>query len=116
MERGFRMVYLDYAATAPMSDEAIRMYGEVATTYYGNASSLHEAGWYAAQILQLTREQIASILSVSSDGIYFTGSGTEGNLIAILSIVLGQKKANYYDDGRTHFCSCGDEYIDKMGL
>lgn len=92
MERGFRMVYLDYAATAPMSDEAIRMYAEVATTYYGNASSLHEAGWYAAQILQLTREQIASILSISSDGIYFTGSGTEGNLIAILSIVLGQKK------------------------
>lgn len=92
MERGVCVVYLDYAATSPMIDEAIRMYGEVATNYYGNASSLHEAGWYATQILQLTRKQIASILSISSDGIYFTGSGTEGNLIAILSIVLGQKK------------------------
>ena len=38
------MIYLDYAATTPMSEQALGTYTKVAREYYGNASSLHEEG------------------------------------------------------------------------
>lgn len=96
------MVYLDYAATAPMKDVAIEAYRETATKYYGNSSSLHEAGWLAEQLLENAREIIAQTCGVSKEGIYFTGSGTEGNLIAILSIVGAQKGKHIITSAAEH--------------
>ncbi|MGX9132859.1 cysteine desulfurase family protein [Rummeliibacillus sp. JY-2-4R] len=80
------MIYVDYAATAPMSEQAIATYEEIAKRFYGNPSSPHDEGTSAKQILENARGMIADCAGVPSEGIYFTGSGTEANLIAILSI------------------------------
>ena len=80
------MIYLDYAATTPMTDEAIAAYGEVAKAVYGNTSSLHDAGGSASFLLENARTRVAKKLGVNRDGVIFTGSGTEGNLLAILSL------------------------------
>jgi len=80
------MIYVDYAATTPMTDAAIQAYAEVARKVYGNTSSLHDAGGSASTLLEMARTKIANKLSVNRDGIIFTGSGTEGNIIAILSL------------------------------
>lgn len=85
-------MYLDYAATAPMSEIAIQCYEEIARKYYGNASSLHEEGWLAQQLLERSRQMIADIAGVVKEGIYFTGSGTEANLIGIMSLALASTK------------------------
>lgn len=85
-------MYLDYAATAPMTAEAIACYEEIAKKYYGNASSLHEDGWLAQQLLTRARQMIADIAGVSSRGLYFTGSGTEANIIGIMSLALASPK------------------------
>lgn len=85
-------MYLDYAATAPMTAEAIACYVEIAKKYYGNASSLHEDGWLAQQLLTRARQMIADIAGVSSRGLYFTGSGTEANIIGIMSLALASPK------------------------
>lgn len=85
------MIYLDYAATTPMTDEAIDAYSQVARKIYGNTSSLHDAGGEAAFILQNARQIIAKKLGVNRDGVVFTGSGTEGNIIAILSLARAGK-------------------------
>ena len=80
------MIYLDYAATTPMTDEAIAAYGEVAKAVYGNTSSLHDEGGNASFLLENARTRVAKKLGVNRDGVIFTGSGTEGNLLSILSL------------------------------
>ncbi|SOC36523.1 cysteine desulfurase family protein [Ureibacillus acetophenoni] len=85
------MIYLDYAASAPMSNAAINAYSDAAKLAFGNTSSLHDAGGKAALLLENARTIIADKLGVNKYGVIFTGSGTEGNLLAILSLARGGK-------------------------
>ena len=89
------MIYLDYAATSPMSSEALQAYCEVAKRYYGNTASLHDAGGQANYFVEQARALVAKKLGVCRDGVIFTGSGTEGNLIAILSLAMASKKGKH---------------------
>jgi len=89
------MIYMDYAATSPMMRESLEAYVEVAQRYYGNSASLHDLGGQAFYFVQQSREVVAQALGVTSDGVIFTGSGTEGNLIAILSLALASKKGKH---------------------
>ncbi len=83
------MIYLDYAATTPMSETALQVYDRVAREYFANASSLHDAGSSAAQILQASRSTIGRILNADADHIYFTSGGSESNFLAIESLIKG---------------------------
>jgi cysteine desulfurase len=80
------MIYLDYAATTPMSEEALTVYQQAAKQYYGNSMSLHNIGTEAGDLLNKAREQIAKVLNVKEDGIYFTSGGSEANYLAIASL------------------------------
>ncbi|WP_082860585.1 cysteine desulfurase family protein [Domibacillus aminovorans] len=84
-------MYFDYAATSPMRKEAIDVYIEAAMHFPGNTSSPHDEGTKAHLLLQRCREQIAKKAGVPADGIYFTGSGTEGNILSILSMARNRK-------------------------
>lgn len=86
------MKYFDYAASCPLDREAAEVYIQAASSYYGNASSLHDAGDQANGLLAYSREQMAGFIGVSKDGIYFTGSGSEGNYLAIQALLTGRKK------------------------
>lgn len=97
------MIYLDYAATTPMTEGAIRAYSEVAREFAGNPSSLHDMGGKAAAAVMWARKVIADKLGVHQDGIIFTGSGTEGNLLAILSLARGAHRGK-------HIISCMAEH------
>lgn len=96
------MIYLDYAATMPMSEQAIQAYIETAKNYYGNTSSLHDAGGNAQYLLENSRAIIANRLGVNKDGIIFTGSGTEGNIIAILSLARAGKGKHIITSSAEH--------------
>lgn len=89
------MIYMDYAATSPMTEQAIRVYSDVARSFFGNASSLHDAGGRAHYVVEEARKIVAKQLGVHKDGIIFTGSGTEGNLLAILSLARASKKGKH---------------------
>ena len=89
------MIYLDYAATSPMSKPAIDAYVEVANSYFGNTASLHDEGGKAQALIQEARKIIARKLGVNEDGILFTGSGTEGNILAILSLARASNKGKH---------------------
>ena len=90
------MIYLDYAATTPMSEVALCAYNEGSQLYFGNASSLHDIGMNARDALQLCRKQHSLFLNGETEGIYFTSGGTEANILAILSIVQAYKsKGNH---------------------
>ena len=85
------MIYLDYAATTPMSEEALAVYVESAKTYFGNASSLHDVGTAANELLTICRQQIAQLIGGEEKGIYFTSGGTEANVLAIRSLAYAQR-------------------------
>ncbi|OLP65389.1 putative cysteine desulfurase NifS [Bacillus pumilus] len=83
------MIYLDYAASTPVSKMALEVFQQLSKDCYGNASSLHDAGGKATEILTYSRQVLAKLLEGEQDGIYFTSGGTESNLLAIQSIMNG---------------------------
>lgn len=90
------MIYLDYAATTPMSETALNVYNESARRFFGNPSSLHDTGTDAKQLLDASRSQLASFLNGIAEGIYFTSGGSEANALAIRSLAYGNRhKGNH---------------------
>lgn len=85
------MIYLDHAATTSMSDKALEVYVNVAKHYFGNASSLHDEGSAAGQILEASAKTIAATLNARPQDIYFTSGATEGNFLAINSLLRAKK-------------------------
>ncbi|KIL46985.1 IscS subfamily cysteine desulfurase [Jeotgalibacillus campisalis] len=83
------MIYLDYAASAPMRKEALDTYIQAATAFPGNTSSLHDTGTAADDLLQKCRKELADILNGDPNGVYFTSGGSESNDLAIRSIAKG---------------------------
>ncbi|CQR46970.1 Putative cysteine desulfurase NifS [Paraliobacillus sp. PM-2] len=85
------MIYLDYAATTPMSNEAISVYQEIAQQAYGNAFSLHDIGTIANDIVTYSQQQLAELLHVNPQTIHFTKGGTHANQLAIDLLLKKQK-------------------------
>ncbi|WP_143521138.1 aminotransferase class V-fold PLP-dependent enzyme, partial [Pseudomonas sp. 2995-1] len=46
------MIYLDHAATTPMSESALDVYTKASKEYFANPSSLHEQGEKVKQLLE----------------------------------------------------------------
>lgn len=86
-----KIVYLDYAATTPLSPE-VKKEMDLALDIYGNPSSLHSKGYEAKMALDGAREKIAKILNCRADEIIFTGGGTESDNLAILGFARANKK------------------------
>ncbi|ENH96588.1 cysteine desulfurase [Gracilibacillus halophilus YIM-C55.5] len=99
------MIYCDYAATTPMSEKALDAYQQVARSYYGNASSLHDAGAKAGNLLSQARQSIAAHLRVPHDSIVFTSGGTESNCLAIDTLLRSIQK-----EGVKHIISTSFEH------
>ena len=86
------MIYLDYAATTPMSEHALTTYTKVAREYYGNASSLHEEGTRAQQIVTASKQVIAQALGASGRHLHVVSGATEGNFLAIYALLESVKQ------------------------
>ena len=77
------MIYFDNSATTKMAPKALETYSQVVTKIWGNPSSLHKLGDRAHGLLEASRKQVADLLGVNTDEIYFTSGGTESNNTAI---------------------------------
>lgn len=85
------MIYFDNSATTKPYDEVLRSFLKVSSEYFGNPSSLHRIGGQAEKLLHQARKQIASLLNVKTNEIYFTSGGTESNNLAIKGAALKYK-------------------------
>ncbi|ARK29198.1 cysteine desulfurase family protein [Halalkalibacter krulwichiae] len=83
------MIYLDYSATTPMSSYALETYHRVATDFFANSRSLHSRGLESEDVLNLSRQAIANLLSVKTNELYFTGSGSEATFLALIGLAFG---------------------------
>ncbi len=78
-------VYLDYNASAPLSEAARRAMQQVLEQNdLGNPSSLHQFGGRARQLIERAQQQVAASVKARPEQIIFTSGGTEGN-----NLVLG---------------------------
>ncbi|GAF35239.1 cysteine desulfurase [Lentilactobacillus farraginis DSM 18382 = JCM 14108] len=73
------MIYFDNSATTQALPEVVDTYDKVSKSVWGNPSSLHNFGEQAFNLLEQSRKQIADLLHVHADEIYFTSGGTEGD-------------------------------------
>jgi len=77
-----------YRATTKPYTEVLDSFVKVSSNYFGNPSSLHGLGIQAEKLLSQARSQIANLLSVKPNEIYFTSGGTESNNLAIKGAAL----------------------------
>jgi cysteine desulfurase len=75
-------VYLDHAATTPMSREVLDAYVD-ALRVVGNPASIHGAGQAAREVLETGRDAVAASIDADPAEIVLTGGGTESVNLAL---------------------------------
>lgn len=76
-------VYLDNAATTPISNEVIAEMTHIMTNLFGNPSSIHADGRKVRATIEQARKSIAKHINASTGEIFFTSGGTESNNMAL---------------------------------
>ncbi|MFD1126326.1 cysteine desulfurase family protein [Lentilactobacillus raoultii] len=86
------MIYFDNSATTQALPEVVDTYDKVSKSVWGNPSSLHNFGEQAFNLLEQSRKQIADLLHVHPDEIYFTSGGTEGDNWVVKGTALQKRE------------------------
>ncbi len=89
-----RRVYLDYAATTPTRPEVVKAIQPYWTKEFGNPSSVHSWGQEARKTVEKARAQIAKILNCSPQEVFFTGTNTISDNLAIQGVVKALQEKN----------------------
>jgi cysteine desulfurase len=86
-------VYLDSAASAPVLDQAARVFSQTAALA-GNPSSTHAAGREKKRVLEAARAEILAAAGFNpNDGCVFTSGGTEADNLAIAGFCMKNARA-----------------------
>lgn len=86
-------VYLDHAATTPMTDVAVEAM-TARLREVGNASSLHASGRRARRIVEESRETVAQALDCRPGEVVFTSGGTEADNLAVKGLFWSRRDAD----------------------
>lgn len=81
------MIYLDNAASAPVSSKALEAAMPFLTANFANPSSVHSPGRESALAIIDARERCAAALGAQTDEIIFTSGGTESDNLAVFSAI-----------------------------
>ena len=81
-----KRIYLDHAATTPLSQKAFEAMKPYFSDMFGNANSQHAFGRDGAKAVTEARQTIADCIGAKPSEIYFTSSGTEADNWAIKGI------------------------------
>lgn len=81
------IIYLDYAATTPVSEHVRAAMEPYFSDTFANPSSLHRAGQHAQAALDEARATVADLLEISWKETYFTASATESINTVLAGVV-----------------------------
>jgi cysteine desulfurase len=110
-------VYLDNAATTPLSDEVLNAMIPFMKEHFGNPSAIHSFGRTTRTAIENARKQVAKALNCSPAEIFFTSSGTEANNMAIKCSVQDLGVKHIITSPIEHHCvSHTTDYIEEKGL
>lgn len=79
-----RPIYLDYNATTPVAPEVLAAMLPYLQDCFGNPSSSHAYGREARHAVMQARQAVAALIGAQADEVYFTGSATEANNLALV--------------------------------
>ena len=98
--------YLDYNATTPLDERVLECMIEVYRNTPGNADSrTHDYGDNARKVVEKGRKQVADLIGVNADEVFFTSGATESNNIAL------QGLAEYAESsGKKHIITTSIEH------
>ncbi len=85
------MLYLDHAASTPIDLAVLDTFVQVMRDYPGNPSAAHQLGQEARQLLELSIQQMASLLKVSEQELICTSGGSESNTLAIRGAAMANR-------------------------
>lgn len=85
-------VYLDYAATTPVSNAVYTAMEPYFIFEFGNPSSIHQFGQAAEDAVEMARELIAQHLQATPKEVVFTSSGTESNNLALRGTAIAERQ------------------------
>ncbi len=89
-------IYMDNAATTPLSSEVLAEMMPVLTGGFGNPNSLHSFGREAKQYVDIARTRVAKGIGCDEEEVYFTSGATEANNWAITGIAKAYRhKGNH---------------------
>lgn len=92
-----KRIYLDHAATTPLSASVLEKMMPYLTDCFGNADSPHAVGRAAVNAVDNARDCLAERLGVKPSELYFTSGGTEADNWAIIGGAYAQRAK-----GKTH--------------
>ena len=84
------MIYMDHAATTPVSQEALDAMMPFFRDNFGNASSLYGLAMESRKALDESRSSVANILGCRSSEVIFTSGGSESDNTALKGAALAQ--------------------------
>ncbi len=91
MKKNKRKIYFDYAATTPVDPRVVKVMLPYFSKKFGNTMSLHSFGQEVKEILEESREKVASLIGAKPNEIIFTSSATESNNLALKGIAFANK-------------------------
>jgi cysteine desulfurase len=89
-----KKVYLDYAATTPIESAVLKAMMPYLKEKFGNPSSIHSWGREARKAVEKARQQVAQILGCLPEEVFFTGTTTTSDNLAIQGVAQTAKKAS----------------------
>lgn len=114
-----RIIYLDNAATTPLSDTAFQAMLPYLKNEYGNPSGFYELSRNAKTAIEESRQKIARALGALPEEIYFTGGGSESDNWALKGISeLKRKKGKHIiiSSVEHHALLHSAQYLEKQGF
>ena len=91
-----KYIYLDHAATTPVSPAVLEVMLPFFSEYSGNASAVYAAGREARNAVEKARKQVAAAIGAEPREILFTSGGSESDNLAL----EGQRNTHNHDSHR----------------
>ncbi|MCU7495866.1 MAG: cysteine desulfurase [Ignavibacteria bacterium] len=101
-----KKVYFDNAASTPLHPKVLEKMLPYLSEYFGNPSSIHEAGRKVRVAIEEAREVVAGFINADPAEIYFVSGGTEANNFPLFGIA----KTEFQESGKRGIVSSKTEH------
>ncbi len=105
-----KRIYLDNAASSPVSSLCLKKYFQILKTASGNPQALHKEGVVAKKIIKESRDNIGRLLGVSGNEIIFTSGGTESDNLAIRGLIEAVLQEGNWKKSKPHIITTTIEH------
>lgn len=114
-------IYLDHAATTPVDPRVLEAMLPFFSEFFGNPSSVYHIARETRKALDEARQTVAETMGASPQEIVFTGSGTEGDNLAIKGVARAlylRGKGNHLITSRIehHAVLHSCEHLERFGF